>query len=74
MSEHAARKCGGKKRYKSERRAEAAAQRTQHFSSVPMTYYECEYCKGWHVGSVEVHERVAHQLPRKMRYLREVTL
>ena len=71
MSERAARQCGGKRRYPSERRAAVAAQKTQRIVAVPMRPYACPFCKGWHFGSVEVHERPERELPRRERYKTE---
>ncbi len=52
MSEMAARSCSGKKRHRSELRAMAIAKATQTSAGEPMKHYECEFCHGWHVGSV----------------------
>jgi len=44
--------CTGKKRYNSERKAEAAARASQVCYGVPMNAYgPCEFCRKWHVGN-----------------------
>jgi len=43
--------CRGKRRYNSERKAREAARGSQIVYGVPMNEYECEFCKGWHVGN-----------------------
>jgi hypothetical protein len=44
--------CTGKKRYNSERKAEAAARASQVCYGVPMNAYgPCEFCKRYHVGN-----------------------
>ena len=52
MSERYARSCAGKKHYRSERRADEAAKRSQIKFKVPMNSYPCPFCKGsWVVGN-----------------------
>lgn len=51
MSESFARKCAGKKRHASERRAVEWARKTQHDTGLPMKVYICPFCKHWHVGN-----------------------
>lgn len=51
MSELFVRKCAGKKRHESERKALEWAKTTQHYSGLPMKAYSCQFCKMWHVGN-----------------------
>lgn len=52
MSERFARSCAGKKHYRSERKAEVAAKRSQRTYGVPLNAYPCDFCKGlWVVGN-----------------------
>lgn len=51
MSDLFARKCAGKKRHDSERRALDWAKKTKHYTGCSMNAYECPFCKRWHVGS-----------------------
>lgn len=69
MSEKAARMCGGKKRHNSQRRADEAARHTQKVTGVPMKGYECDFCHGFHVGSVEQHDPQHHAKPRRERFM-----
>lgn len=52
MSERWARSCRGKRHYRSERRAIAAAKESQRKFGVPMNAYECDFHPGeWVVGN-----------------------
>jgi len=52
MSDLYSKKCAGKLRYSSERKASEAARSSQRAFGTPMTSYECDFCKGFHVGNV----------------------
>jgi len=51
MSELFARKCAGKKRHESERKAEEWAKKTKKYTGCAMNVYACEFCKQFHVGN-----------------------
>lgn len=55
MSEMAARSCNGKRPYKSELRADAAAKALQKRTGIPMKAYPCEvgHPGMFHLGTVE---------------------
>jgi hypothetical protein len=51
VSDKWASSCRGKRRYKSERRADAAAKKSQEVYGVPMNSYPCEFCHQFHIGN-----------------------
>jgi len=51
VSDKWASSCRGKRRYKSERRADAAAKKSQEAYGVPMNSYLCGFCHQFHVGN-----------------------
>lgn len=67
MSEMGARSCEGKKRHKSEAKAERIAKETQQLCGEAMKAYPCEYCKGFHVGSVEPQSESYMRTSREQR-------
>lgn len=71
MSNDAAKKCGGKKRHSSERKAAEIAKVWQKRTGVAMKGYKCSYCPYWHIGAVKVHEDEHHAQPRRRRFLRD---
>jgi hypothetical protein len=68
MSQYAASSCNRKKRYPSERKAIDAAKFTQIKTGVEMKHYACEFCKGFHVGSVHIHSKVFRKIKKEHRY------
>ena len=54
MSDKWASSCRGKRRYNTEKKANAAAKASQIAYGVPMNAYECGFCKKWHVGNTYV--------------------
>jgi hypothetical protein len=67
MSEAAARACDGKRRHHSEKRADFVARATQFHAGIPMKSYPCEFCKGWHVGTVRVNDESEMRTSREQR-------
>jgi hypothetical protein len=51
MSDLYAKKCAGKKRHESERKAEDWAKKTKRETGFPMRAYFCPFCRSWHVGN-----------------------
>lgn len=70
VSEIYARKCAGKKRHSSERRAIAWAKKTQRDTGCEMKVYECPFCRFWHVGNA----LYANGRMQRMERLQEVML
>jgi hypothetical protein len=66
MSDLAAKQCGGKKRFTSERKADVAARRTQTKFGSRMRAYECPWCKGWHVGTIRSAEARTARLQQQL--------
>lgn len=43
------RGCEGKRRYPDEHVVRAMAQSQQELAAVPMYFYKCKLCRGWHL-------------------------